>query len=254
MAVQRVLDHCFGAVLEQLSTNPCSTGDDAGPSSTWLLVGQVAENEPLRRIAVGSSTIRVGRRPDCELHLPNMGISGTHAEITPLASALEVRDLGSTNGTFVNGVQITDRATVREDDIVQFSSVAFRVHQEACRDSRTLLSSDSDRALSLTLFDKLINDGAVVPHFQPIVRLGSQEVVGYEVLARSKVYGLTYPCEMFQAAVLLDMAAELSRTVRSEGIRVGSQLPEPSVLYLNTHPTEMGKPSLIESLDGGARV
>jgi EAL domain-containing protein (putative c-di-GMP-specific phosphodiesterase class I) len=165
-----------------------------------------------------------------------------------MISALEVRDLGSTNGTFVNGIQITDRATVRADDIVQFSSVAFRVRQEECPDLRTHLSSDSDRALALTQFDKLVTDQSVVPYFQPIVRLDSEETVGYEVLARSKLYGLTYPREMFQAAAQLNLAAELSRIARSVGVRIGSQLSEPSVLYLNTHPVEMKGPGLIESL------
>lgn len=233
-----------------LAEGDCLVEDalDASQTSTWFLVGQIAEAEPIRHFALRSSTISVGRRSDCDLHLPLMGVSGKHAEITPMASGLEIRDLGSTNGTFVNGVQITDRATAREDDIVQFSSVAFRVYQQACRDQRTVLSFDSGRALALTQFDRLINDGAVVPHFQPIVRLDTQEVTGYEVLARSNLCGLTYPCEMFQAAVQLDLAAELSRTARAEGIRIGSQLPQPSVLYLNTHPAEMGDPQLIVSL------
>lgn len=238
----------MGATLEQLTSDTCLATDTTGALSTWFLVGQVAENEPLRNIAISSSTICVGRRPDSDLHLPNMSVSGTHAEITPMASALEVRDLGSTNGTFVNGIRITDRATVRKDDIVQFSSVAFRVHQQVCPDLRTNPSADSDRALALIQFNKLVSDHAVVPYFQPIVRLDSEETVGYEVLARSRLYGLTHPDEMFQAAAQLDLAAELSRIARSVGVRVGSQLSELTVLYLNTHPTEMNDPSLIGSL------
>jgi EAL domain-containing protein (putative c-di-GMP-specific phosphodiesterase class I) len=252
----------LGATLERTTRDTCLAPDEAGLAadavglasdvtgalSTWFLVGQVVENEPLRNIAISSSTIRVGRRPDCDLHLPNMSVSGAHAEITPMAGALDVRDLGSTNGTFVNGIRITDRATVRKDDIVQFSSVAFRVQQEVCPDLRTNPSADSDRALALIQFNKLVSDQAVVPYFQPIVRLDSEETVGYEVLARSRLYGLTHPNEMFQAAAQLDLAAELSRIARSVGVHVGSQLADSTVLYLNTHPAEMNDPSLIGSL------
>ncbi|MEZ6070825.1 MAG: EAL domain-containing protein [Pirellulales bacterium] len=234
--------------MEQLTCEPLAVSEPASQPSTWFLLGQVAENEPLRSIAVRTSTIRVGRRPDSDLQLPNMGVSGAHAEITPRASALEVRDLGSTNGTFVNGIQVTDRATVRENDILQFASIAFRVRREICPDLRTDLSSDSDRALALIQFDKLVSDHEVIPYFQPIVSLGREEAPAYEVLARSRLYGLTRPCDMFQAATQLNLSAELSRIARLVGVREAAGIAPPAVLYLNTHPTELNHPGLIESL------
>ncbi len=64
-------------------------------------------------------------------------------------------------------------------------------------------------------------------------------VLGYEVLARSRFFGLKDPHSMFAAAKVLDLEAELSRILRDEGIRSGQILPPDHVLFVNTHPAEI---------------
>jgi len=54
----------------------------------------------------GSNT--VGRSPACDVHIEHGSVSGTHCEVTVTGSGVAVRDLGSTNGTFLN------RAPVQE--------------------------------------------------------------------------------------------------------------------------------------------
>ena len=49
-----------------------------------------------------SGTHTVGRSPSCDLQIPHESVSGTHCEITVDGSTFVVRDLGSTNGTFLN--------------------------------------------------------------------------------------------------------------------------------------------------------
>ena len=73
--------------------------------ATWLLSGQVTDDEPLRRVPVDTSPFTVGRRPDQSLTIPSRTVSGRHAELVVDGEDLRVRDLGSTNGTFVNGVR-----------------------------------------------------------------------------------------------------------------------------------------------------
>ena len=237
-----------GVFMESLIDDACLALRNDVASSTWILVGQLAQNESVRHVVVPDTTIRVGRRPDCELCLSNAGVSGIHAEITPLDNALEVRDLGSTNGTFVNGEIVRDRATVHENDIVQFASVAVRVQKMLRRERPTVQALNKTRIRALTQFDKLINRKGVVPHFQPVVRMETSETVGYEVLARSTLRGLENPFDMFQVAAQLGLAEELSRISRAEGVRLGVELPSSKALYLNTHPAEINGTSLIESL------
>jgi PAS domain-containing protein len=49
----------------------------------------------------------LGRSDDCDIRLPSSGISKKHCRLTPLpGSRLEVEDMGSSNGTFVNGMLV----------------------------------------------------------------------------------------------------------------------------------------------------
>jgi EAL domain-containing protein (putative c-di-GMP-specific phosphodiesterase class I) len=88
----------------------------------------------------------------------------------------------------------------------------------------------------------------VTPHFQPIISLDDRRVIGYESLGRSTLEGLQSPLMMFNVATTLGMESELSVLLRNEGVKVGSQLPGKPMLFLNTHPSEMHSPELINSL------
>lgn len=130
---------------------------------------------------------------------------------------------------------------------MQFAQVVFRagrtVHSTHCQ---TIKDDSADRALSLIQFDKLMTERAVVPHFQPIVSMRSKLPLGYEILGRSRLFGLTDPQTMFGAAAVLNLESELSRIFREEGLAVGSALPEQQLLFANTHPTEIDEPELLE--------
>lgn len=54
-------------------------------------------------------------------------ISRRHAEVERAGDALLLRDLGSTNGTFVNGVKVAGDVNLKTGDLVQFGDIAFRV-------------------------------------------------------------------------------------------------------------------------------
>ncbi len=61
----------------------------------------------------------------------------------------------------------------------------------------------------------------VTPFFQPIIDLTNGRYIGYEVLARSRLFGLESCAAMFNAAARLNMEVELSRMLRWEGVREG---------------------------------
>jgi pSer/pThr/pTyr-binding forkhead associated (FHA) protein len=54
-------------------------------------------------------------------------VSRRHAQFLKQGDTVFVEDLGSTNGTFVNGVRISAPTPVRPGDTVQFGACAFRV-------------------------------------------------------------------------------------------------------------------------------
>lgn len=71
-------------------------------------------------------TIKIGRDPSNHIVIEGNHISRRHADFFLEESQLMVRDLNSSNGTFVNGEQITERAIFLGDE-VSFDSVKFMV-------------------------------------------------------------------------------------------------------------------------------
>jgi EAL domain-containing protein (putative c-di-GMP-specific phosphodiesterase class I) len=215
--------------------------------ATWLLSGQLSADEPVRSIRVEGSPFLVGRHSKAALTIPSPTVSNVHAELRVDDGVLYVKDLGSTNGTFINGERIDGEFTVSSGDLLQFAEIVFRVGLDAGRyDNKTLAGDSADRALALIQFDKLMSERAVVPHFQPIVAMRSLDAVGYEILGRSRLFGLTTPHSMFSAAAVLDLESELSRMMRSEGLACAQALPGAPLLFANTHPVELHEQGVLE--------
>lgn len=71
--------------------------------------------------------LRIGRDPANGLRLTHETVSRTHAELTRQGGVWVLRDLGSTNGTTVNGRRVIGAAVVREGDQVGFGRMSFRL-------------------------------------------------------------------------------------------------------------------------------
>ncbi|MEO8619479.1 MAG: adenylate/guanylate cyclase domain-containing protein [bacterium] len=70
--------------------------------------------------------LTVGRAPTCDLPVFDPTISRRHAEIVAEGDSLRIRDLGSSNGTFVNGAKV-ERGSAALDDLIAFGKVPFRL-------------------------------------------------------------------------------------------------------------------------------
>jgi pSer/pThr/pTyr-binding forkhead associated (FHA) protein len=73
----------------------------------------------------------VGREAAADLSLNDPRISRRHARVTPLGAELMVEDLGSANGTFVNGAPIHGRAQVRAGDELLLGTTVIAVRSSA---------------------------------------------------------------------------------------------------------------------------
>jgi EAL domain-containing protein (putative c-di-GMP-specific phosphodiesterase class I) len=206
----------------------------------WILSGQLSDDQPVRHVPIDSFPFIVGRQAEASLSIPSPTVSRRHAELEVVNQQLILRDLGSMNGTSVNGIRLKESCNVNNGDLLQFGQVVFRVTKQQ-RESilKTIQDDSCDRALALIQFDQLVTERAVLPHFQPIVDIQNGRVFGYEVLGRSRLFGLKDPRSMFAAAKVLNMEGELSRILREEGVRHGNILPADHLLFVNTHPAEM---------------
>ena len=215
--------------------------------SVWLLSGQVAEGEPVRDIPITSTPFQVGRRSGLSFQIPSPTVSNVHAEIIEGNGELVLVDLGSTNGTFVNGRRIEGTEGLHEGDLIQFANVVFRLkRQDSATGVDTLQGDNCDRAMALIQFDRLMGERAIVPFYQPIVRNGDHAAIGYEVLGRSPLFGMKTPGLMFQAAAQLNLEAELSRLCRWVGLEKCARLPGHPTMFVNTHPAELKDVDVLE--------
>jgi EAL domain-containing protein (putative c-di-GMP-specific phosphodiesterase class I) len=228
---------------------------DVAANVIWSLRGRVDDTTATRDWVIDATPFVVGRRGGLQLTLPRPTVSQMHAEITREGAEISVRDLGSTNGTYVNGCPVLEPARLGDGDLIQFADAAFRV---ACASITAVSASrhgtevrteqSCDRAFTLMQFDKLMSQRAVVPYFQPVVVMATGERVGYEVLGRSRLWGLQTPKDMFLAASQLNLEAELSRMLRTAGVERGLQTLNAPNLFVNTHPAELTEFGLLDSL------
>ncbi|MDP1793630.1 MAG: DUF3662 and FHA domain-containing protein [Acidimicrobiales bacterium] len=77
------------------------------------------------RITVGEDPILIGRAPECDVEIADSTVSRRHAEVVRDGDAWFVRDLGSSNGTKVNGSGVTDQM-LRDGDEIRLGAVSFR--------------------------------------------------------------------------------------------------------------------------------
>src|SRR5262245_49873689 len=80
----------------------------------WCLVAGAGQAAGPKRVQVHTTPFTVGRRPEMNLTLSCSSVSGRHAELVSDGAALWVRDLKSTNGTYVNGTPIQSATQVQE--------------------------------------------------------------------------------------------------------------------------------------------
>ena len=78
------------------------------------------DNQALHEL--GDETVTVGRLPDNTIQIEDGSVSSHHAEIVFESGEHHLNDKGSTNGTFVNGEQITN-AVLKNGDQVRFGSI-----------------------------------------------------------------------------------------------------------------------------------
>jgi predicted component of type VI protein secretion system len=77
------------------------------------------------RLADGVTSL--GRHDDCIIRIKSSQVSRRHCEIHEAGGALAVRDLGSSNGTFVNGKRVLGQQALKVGDELTVGSVTLRV-------------------------------------------------------------------------------------------------------------------------------
>ena len=85
------------------------------------------DRRPTSRMPLPAKAMRIGRVPDNDVVLSDLNVSRHHAELRKSPTGqYEIVDLGSHNGTFVNGQRVT-KQVLTEQDLVSIGSSTFRL-------------------------------------------------------------------------------------------------------------------------------
>lgn len=230
-------------------------GNTTRSESGWCLTGCLPPARTLSSIVIDNDSFVIGRRPGVNLQVGSVRVSGRHAEILRVGDHLFIRDLGSTNGTFVNRRRVRQPTPVGEGDHIEIADLEFRLEfhrsqsEPVVNYKKTAACIDTmESDWTLSQFERLIREREVVAYYQPLIGLEDNSIVGYEALARSTVPGLENPGTMFQTAHMVGREVELSLICRQRAIE-GSQILNPCArIFVNTHPLESPSVDLIPSV------
>ncbi len=97
----------------------------------------------------------LGRSDDADLRLIDEGVSRRHAAIVLKGAGVVLEDLGSVNGTFCNGVRISDACVLNDGDKISMGGVTIL---------KFTYQDDLEEQFSKTLYESVVKDGLTGIH------------------------------------------------------------------------------------------
>lgn len=96
--------------------------------------------EELCRVPLTDAAVVIGRDPSADVHLDDRALSRKHARVERRGAAIWVVDLGSANGTFINGERVDEAYRLHADDVVGVGHYRVRIDgvEEAKADTPVL--------------------------------------------------------------------------------------------------------------------
>lgn len=83
------------------------------------------------QIPIKKAVTRIGRSEECKICADSRFVSSCHCIIHKAPLSFHIQDMGSTNGTYVNGRRIRETTELRTGDVIQFGDMAVRLHCRA---------------------------------------------------------------------------------------------------------------------------
>jgi pSer/pThr/pTyr-binding forkhead associated (FHA) protein len=120
---RRGRDRRGGSSPQPTSPAPQRRSSTAPPTRLVVVEGQQAG----MTVSLEAGTVTIGRATDSTLLLSDDYASNHHAEISASRGGVQLRDLDSTNGTYVDGKRVTGTTTVRPGQRIQIGQAVLEV-------------------------------------------------------------------------------------------------------------------------------
>jgi two-component system, NtrC family, response regulator HydG len=158
---------------EQLATESTRQFEDdseSGDADCVFELSVIEGHESGSRFRVGPDapgSVLIGTSPACAVRLSGRSISRRHASLRVEGKRLHIEDLGSTNGTFVEGVAVTG-ADLRGGELIRLGSAVLRAE---------LLREAPSRPLDASSFGRVVGVSSEMRRLYPLLRALSESTV-----------------------------------------------------------------------------
>jgi serine phosphatase RsbU (regulator of sigma subunit) len=169
-----------------ISFRPSAAIKPAGQPDAHLLLIHAA-NAPPRHIALNLLPITVGRSAPSELILEGSTVSRRHCKLERQGDLIVITDVGSTNGTFVNGERIEAPVALEDGARLTIGAYTLNYHRRSQQELAGWEALDRELAEAydyvLSVLPAPLTSGAVLAEwfYQPCTRLGG-DAFGYQML------------------------------------------------------------------------
>lgn len=165
----------------------------------------------------------VGRHQSADIVLQAGEISRKHAAFLLKDQALSVQDLNSSNGTFVNDVQIEHETLLKQGDIVQFASLKFSVLEPA---QEVELPTEIEKTVAALNQDETVAEAAPVSE-QPSEAVAVSETAAAQAEEASKTVAQQMNDQGMPELKERDSNVQVSRDGMPQGVAIPKPAPIP---------------------------
>ncbi len=196
----------------------------------------------------------IGRNEEVDLQIDSGRVSREHATIVREGGRFRIEDLGSTNGTFVNGRRV-DKATLQDGDLVLIADVEFAFFSGQVAAARRTVTEviatpesvrvdhddgPADLILAVRRAQEVLTHRSVFNRFQPIVAIDDRAVAAYEAIGETDD---SAACASEAGRALLSVECRLTERMRYVerllAVEEAATLPGRAALLVKLHATEI---------------
>ena len=207
---------------------------------------------PPERIPLIVVPFTIGRAETANHVIYSNKVSKEHAAIVIIGGRYAVRDLESTNGTFVNGRRVGEEL-LADGDIIHVAHVEFCFRDRPAapvaspvrdleKERTTMVQTAQPDSLirGSRLITELIEMEAAEILYQPIVDLQTRQVRAFEALGRGTHPDLSSnPEVLFQQAEQCGLVIELSQMFAKRAVEGSHKLPPGTSVFVNIHARQI---------------
>jgi len=112
-----------------------------------VLVG-MSEDVQGRRVEMDGTDVSIGRASDNTISIDSGSVSGQHCRIFFMDGKYYAEDLGSTNGTRINGKKLTKETQLKNKNLIQVGAIEFLYEDDSAEAVEELSQLDTDIEIS----------------------------------------------------------------------------------------------------------